>query len=218
MSETKEVEFEMAAYDHNIEPEFPIHEDNVKMEHDESDDRSEEEFKYQGSCCGDPTGYFQKAVAILLICMLGFGSYFVYDMPGALISQIKDTMDITSTEFGLMYSLHSWPNAILPVIGGVLVDKYIGLRKSAVIFSFFIVLGQYMTAMGAFFDSWILMIVSRFVFGIGVESLAVAQNTYASAWFRGEALNMVFGLSLSIVRIGSSLTFIVSEPLYNVSK
>jgi hypothetical protein len=37
---------------------------------------------------------------------------------------------------------------------------------------------------------------SRFVFGVGGESLSVAQNTYASAWFRGDALNMVFGLQV----------------------
>ena len=59
-----------------------------------------------------------------------------------------------------------------------------------------------MTALGAFFDSYLLMEISRFVFGIGGESLAVAQNTYASAWFRGKALNAVFGLQLSIARLG----------------
>ena len=35
--------------------------------------------------------------------------------------------------------------------------------------------------------------VGRFVFGIGGESLAVAQNTYAVSWFKGKELNMVFG-------------------------
>ena len=55
---------------------------------------------------------------------------------------------------------------------------------------------------------------SRFVFGIGGESLAVAQNTYASAWFRGDVLNMVFGLQLSIARVGSSVNFQVVGPLY----
>ena len=37
---------------------------------------------------------------------------------------------------------------------------------------------------------------SRFVFGMGGESLSVAQNTYASAWFSGDALNTVFGLQV----------------------
>ena len=53
-----------------------------------------------------------------------------------------------------------------------------------------------MLSLGAFYDSFPLMQFSRFVFGMGGESLSVAQNTYASAWFRGDALNMVFGLQV----------------------
>ena len=55
-------------------------------------------------------------------------------------------------------------------------------------------------ALGAFMDSFLVMEISRFIFGMGGESLAVAQSTYAAAWFRGNALNTVFGLQLSISR------------------
>jgi MFS family permease len=58
------------------------------------------------------------------------------------------------------------------------------------------------------------MEISRFIFGIGGESLAVAQNTYASVWFRGDALNMVFGLQTSVARVGSTVNFQVVGPLY----
>ena len=74
-----------------------------------------------------------------------------------------------------------------------------------------------MTALGAFFDSYLLMEISRFVFGIGGESLAVAQNTYASAWFRGKALNAVFGLQLSIARLGSTVNYQASGPIFNAT-
>ena len=60
--------------------------------------------------------------------------------------------------------------------------------------------GQYLFALGAFLNSYLVMEISRFVFGIGGESLGVAQNTYAASWFRGSALNTVFGLQLSISR------------------
>jgi hypothetical protein len=61
---------------------------------------------------------------------------------------------------------------------------------------FFKCLGQILLSIGAFYDSFPLMQFSRFVFGMGGESLSVAQNTYASAWFSGDALNMVFGLQV----------------------
>ena len=50
-------------------------------------------------------------------------------------------------------------------------------------------------------ESW--LIPFRFIFGIGGESLAVAQNTYAVSWFKGKELNMVFGFQLSVARYPS---------------
>jgi len=52
-----------------------------------------------------------------------------------------------------------------------------------------------------------LMDLGRFVFGIGGESLAVAQNTYAVLWFKEKELNLVFGLQLSMARIVSLCRF-----------
>lgn len=59
------------------------------------------------------------------------------------------------------------------------------------------------------------MVIGRFVFGIGGESLAVAQNNYAVLWFKGKELNMVFGLQLSFARVGSTVNFMVMEPIYS---
>jgi hypothetical protein len=50
---------------------------------------------------------------------------------------------------------------------------------------------------------------------IGGESLAVAQNTYAVTWFIGKELNLVFGLQLSIARLGSTVNMLVMGPIYN---
>lgn len=49
---------------------------------------------------------------------------------------------------------------------------------------------------------------SFFIFSIGGESLAVAQNTYAVSWFKGKELNLVFGLQLSMARIVSMANLI----------
>ena len=72
-----------------------------------------------------------------------------------------------------------------------------------------------MIALGAFLKSIIVMDIARFVFGLGGENLAVACNTYASSWFKGEALNMAFGFQLSVVRVGSAVNFIIMKPIYD---
>ena len=64
------------------------------------------------------------------------------------------------------------------------------------IFHIFFLTGQVIFALGGLLDSYPVMQAGRFVFGIGGESLAVAQNTYAVSWFKGKELNMVFGFQV----------------------
>ena len=130
------------------------------------------------------------------MCLLGFGSYFCFDNPGALQREIKDTMDITTYDFANLYAWYSWPNVILPIVGGYLMDSVFGIRLGTIIFAVFIILGQIMFAIGGYMKTFAFMEVGRFIFGIGGESLAVAQNTYAVAWFKGKELNMVFGFQV----------------------
>lgn len=79
-------------------------------------------------------------------------------------------------------------------------------------------IGQLLFAFGATMNSFYVMLMGRFVFGIGAESLAVAQNNYAVLWFKGKELNMVFGLQLSFARVGSTVNFLVMESIYQYVK
>lgn len=111
--------------------------------------------------------------------------------------------------------MYSWPNVILCFFGGFLIDRVFGIRLGAIIFAFIILIGQIVVACGAFVKAFWLMDVGRFIFGIGGESLAVAQNTYAVMWFKDTELNLVFGLQLSLARVGSTVGINVMAPLYN---
>ena len=66
-----------------------------------------------------------RVIALTLMCLLGFGSYFCFDNPGALQSELKESLNITTAQFANLYSWYSWPNVILPVIGGFLMDRYV---------------------------------------------------------------------------------------------
>uniref|UniRef100_A0A3Q2THR0 Lysosomal dipeptide transporter MFSD1 n=1 Tax=Fundulus heteroclitus TaxID=8078 RepID=A0A3Q2THR0_FUNHE len=74
---------------------------------------------------------------------------------------------------------------------------------------------QVIFAAGAWGNRFWLMEVGRFVFGIGGESLAVAQNTYAVNWFKGKELNLVFGLQLSMARLGSTVNMNIMGWVYS---
>jgi len=90
-----------------------------------------------------------------------------------------------------------------------------GVRLGTIIFSLFVLSGQVLFALGGFIHSYTLMEIGRFVFGLGGENLAVAQNTYSVNWFKGKELNMVFGLQLSFSRVGSTINMNVNNPIYD---
>ena len=91
----------------------------------------------------------------------------------------------------------------LAAVGGILIDKWLGVARGATIFCVFILVGQVIFGIGGYYNSIITMNAGRFIFGIGGESLASAQNAYAVSWFFGKQLNFVFGLQLSFARVVS---------------
>lgn len=161
-----------------------------------------------------PNHILQKLMALTLMCVIGLGSYFCYDNPAALQDYFIRDMSLSTSDFVLLYSWYSWPNAILCFVGGFLMDRIFGIRLGTFIYALLVVLGQLIFAYGAFMNAFWLTIAGRFIFGVGGESLAVAQNSYAVVWFKGKELNMVFGFQLSIARVGSTINFWLMEPLY----
>lgn len=163
----------------------------------------------------DPRSAIHRYIALALICLLGFGNYFCYDTPGALEVPIEDAMSIGTSQFTSLYALYSWPNVIMCFFGGLLIDKVLGIRLGAILFLVLLVIGQLLFALGAFTGQFLLMQVGRFVYGLGGESLSVAQNTYVVAWFKGRELNTVFGFQITVSRAGSTLAYNTMHLVYN---
>jgi MFS family permease len=136
------------------------------------------------------------------------GSYYCYDNPSALESQLAQHFVGTSyassfdVYFNLLYTVYSIPNVILPFYGGFLVDK-IGVRIMIVLFAVFIFAGQILLAIGVQMKSMPMMLAGRTLFGLGGESLSVGQSALIAAWFKDKELAFALGINLSIGRLGS---------------
>jgi MFS family permease len=155
----------------------------------------------------DPGSALHRYLALALICLLGFGNNFCYDTPGALEAPIEDAMSIGTSQFTSLYALYSWPNVIMCFFGGLLIDRVLGIRLGSILFLSLLVIGQAFFALGAFVGHFWIMQLGRFIYGLGGESLQVAQSTYVVAWFKGRELNAVFGFQMTVSRIGSTLAF-----------
>ena len=74
------------------------------------------------------------------------GSYYCFDNPAALAVYLKKshtgkkTMELSSLQYNLLYSVYSFPNIILPFFGGIMVDK-MGVRIGVFLFTFILIIG-----------------------------------------------------------------------------
>ncbi|KAI8809405.1 major facilitator superfamily domain-containing protein [Cladochytrium replicatum] len=147
-------------------------------------------------------------VVLVCACTIMMGNYYCYDIPAALNVPLQKWL---GTEYGeyqyqinLLYSVYSLPNIFLPLFGGMLVDS-VGPTFTLLGFSSLVCLGQFLFALGIALKHFQLMLVGRVVFGLGGESLEVAQARITTDWFKGRALAFALGLNLSFARVATAL-------------
>ena len=136
-------------------------------------------------------------------------------MPAALHRQLYAIMPSDNFEmnFNLLFTVSYFPNMILPLFGGAIVDRY-GEAKCLVTFCCIVLLGQALTALGVSWTDWKFMLLGRLVFGLGAQNLIVANASLISKWFVGTE-GVALGLSNVSSYAGVILTNIVSPRLAN---
>jgi hypothetical protein len=137
---------------------------------------------------------------LFLACMLLFGNYYAFDNPAALNRPLQEYLghdyNVWQYEINLMYSVYSFPNMFIPLIGGQLLDR---MNPVWVLlgFSGIVCLGQTLFAIGVSCKWFALMLFGRILFGIGGESISVAQASITTSWFKNKELAFALGLSTS---------------------
>ena len=140
---------------------------------------------------------------LVLMGLVIFGSYYAYDAVSPVADFIMKGMDISSAQFGLFFSVYSLPNIIMVLLGGIFLD-IIGIRKAGAIFAALCAIGVFITASGSTF---LIMLLGRFIYGLGSESLIVTMDKILSKWFKGKELAFAFGLLITIARLGTIAAF-----------
>lgn len=113
--------------------------------------------------------------------------------------------------------------------GGIILDR-LGIRRTGFLFVVLMTMGAFITAYGAsdhyinggfgyaFFSSFLtdyspelkMMLLGRFLFGLGAETSIVVVSKIIVKWFKGKELALAFGLKIGIARAGSWAAFYFS--------
>ena len=171
---------------------------------------------------------------LLLVSFVIASNYYAYDAMSSIKEVMQTELNITSTDYGVLVSFYSFPNTFLlmAVLGGIFLDRF-GIRKTGFLFTLFCALGVSLTAYGAsdffrnggfgysFFKSFLpgyspelkMMILGRFLFGLGAETSIVVINKILVKWFKGKELAFAFAVNLAIARLGTAAALIFSPIL-----
>jgi len=175
---------------------------------------------------------------LILVSLLLSISFYAWES----LSPIKETLQIqlgfTSTDFGLLISVYSIPNTLLfmAILGGVLSDR-LGIRKTGLLFTIFCAVGALVTVYGAtdlfrsggpgygflssvfprFSPELKMMIVGRFLFGLGAETLNIVVLKILVKWFKGKKMALAFAVMTILGRMGTAFVLILSPVLIDAS-
>ncbi len=161
----------------------------------------------------EPVGLFHPSrsiyrfINLVFIASLSFGSYFAYDIIGAIAPSIIEEMKAARATVGTMNTMYSIAAVLVVLFGGMLIDR-LGTRKASMIFSVLVLTGAIIVWQA---KSIPLIFVGRFVFGAGSEPLVVAQSAMLARWFKSKELAMAFGIQLTVSRLGSLFAFNTGE-------
>ncbi len=138
-------------------------------------------------------------MVLVLISLAMFGNYYIYDSISPLADVLKEQLQFSDANIGLLNAIYSIPNVFMVLIGGMIIDR-IGVKKSTFLFSLLCFAGAVVTVASGTLG---VMAAGRLIFGLGAESLIVAVTTAIAMWFRGKELSFAFGINLTIARLGS---------------
>ena len=167
------------------------------------------------------TEYPLKWLVMILSCVITWGSCYIFDFPGAIGTgpygtvqrRFEDSGRVYTQGMNLaLYSIYSWPNVVLAMLGGYMLDNVLGLRKATVLFATLVAVGSAVMWLGVYSTSYGLVVLGRFLFGCGAESLTVAQSAVISRWFTppNRGLSFAFVSGVAISRGSGSLDFALS--------
>jgi MFS family permease len=149
-----------------------------------------------------------------LISLSNLGSYYVYDAIAPVADLLHRQLGFSYADVGSLNAIYSLPNIFIALLGGILADRY-GAARVAVWAAAICFVGTLLTAVGPHLG---VMMLGRFLFGVGGDTAFVAMLTGLGHWFIGRKLGVAMAIFFSVARLGSYLADLspqLFKPLYD---
>ncbi len=138
-------------------------------------------------------------LVLVVISLAMFGNYYAYDAVAPVFDLLKEQLNYSDRDLGLLYTVYSIAAIFVLLIGGYIIDRF-GTKTSVLSFGAICLIAAAVTAAS---PELTIMAAGRFLLGLGAEPLIVAVTTALAKWFKGKELSFAFGINLTIARLGS---------------
>src|SRR5215211_7006108 len=91
-----------------------------------------------------PTAWRWGVLVAISVAM--FGNYYAYDSVGPVADSLQRLLGFTDTQIGTLNAIYSFPNIVMVLIGGIIVDRW-GTSRSTLLFTIICAIGAAITAM-----------------------------------------------------------------------
>src|SRR4051794_15492775 len=81
---------------------------------------------------------------LVAISVAMFGNYYAYDSVGPVADALQRILGYTDTQIGTLNAIYSFPNIVMVLVGGIIVDRF-GTRLSTLVFALICTAGAVLT-------------------------------------------------------------------------
>ena len=196
--------------------ELYIHGDNSSMEQNKKfNGQSKTSTSPWLSYFLDPNYRPYRYLIGMLASMIDAFVFFCLYFPAGMQSTIINVMELDNTQYDLIFCAYSWPDIFMSILGTVIVDKYLGMRRGLCIFSCILLAGQTIICVGAYTNSFPILLCGRVVLGCSVGSLYSLTSAFIIVWFKGKEIVFAMSLARCIHRLSATFALFTPQFLYD---
>jgi len=144
-----------------------------------------------------------------IVWVLSFAMYAPIFCIPPIENIIRETLNTTHAQMGLLFSLPIIILAAIAIPSGILADR-IGIRKAAGTGAILVIIGS--IARG-FSESYEMLLVFTALFGIGYALIFPNLPKFISAWFPTEQVGLATGIYSSGMNTAISLSLAITLPI-----
>lgn len=138
---------------------------------------------------------------LLQIASINIGSHYNQHCLSSLSTQLMETLHVNRTEYGLLFSSEEIPGIILALVSGVIL-VYVPHAPAAVLLGVAITASSAFSAFAVVYNSYKLLLVGRFMFGLTQGALTTVQGAIIARRFSAH-VGTGFGMMILSSRLSS---------------